>query len=237
MLTIGVLSGKGGVGKSTIAVNLALALQKRGRKVALMDMDFTGSNVPCLLGLNEEKLVGSGNMLSPIKYESGVEVMSLGFFMEGNKFAILGESRKEALIKEFKNQIAWSDDIDTVIIDEPPGSDIETTGCLDSFKGYRALIVTQPTVPSLADAERVTGLLNFKGVKILGIIENMSFDENEGAAKNLCEKYHLLFFGSIPHYPKIMYEGDKGSQKVLLNRTTIPGKVFEKMLREIEGGI
>jgi ATP-binding protein involved in chromosome partitioning len=182
---IAVASGKGGVGKSTVAVNLAVSLAKAGAKVGLLDADVYGPSMPLMMGVNERPLMRD-NKIVPLQAH-GVKVMSIGFILDPNKALIWRGPLVAQLINQFLNDVLW-EDLDYLVLDLPPGTgDVQLT-LVQKIPISGAVIVTTPQEVALADA--VKGLKMFQEVKtpILGIVENMSWFQPPGHE----ERYHIF---------------------------------------------
>jgi len=215
--TIAVSSAKGGVGKSTFATNLALALKKVGCKVGLLDADIYGPSVPKMLGINE-KPKSDGQKLEPvIKYD--IQCMSIGFLTDQQTPMIWRGPMVTSAIKTFTQKVNWKD-LDFIIVDMPPGTgDTQLTFSQD-IKIDGAIIVSTPQEVALLDVIRGIKMFDKLGVKILGLVDNMSFfvgDDGkkykifgEGGVKKTAEKFQKEFLGEIPINSEIGRHGDQG---------------------------
>ncbi len=220
--TIAVASGKGGVGKSTVAVNLAVALAQAGAKVGLLDADVYGPSTPLMLGVNERPLMRD-NKIVPLEAH-GVRVMSIGFILDSTKALIWRGPLVAQLITQFLNDVDWGD-LDYLVLDLPPGTgDVQLT-LVQRVPISGAVIVTTPQDVALADARK--GLKMFQEVKspVLGIVENMSWFEcpdcggrhhifGEGGGKRLADEAEIELLGQIP-IESIVREGSDTGQPVL----------------------
>ncbi|MBN8546809.1 MAG: Mrp/NBP35 family ATP-binding protein [Ignavibacteria bacterium] len=220
--TIAVASGKGGVGKSTVAVNLAVSLALDGAKVGLIDADIYGPSIPLMLGINEKPLVrqvdGKVRILPLQKF--GIQLMSIGFLVEDNAPVIWRGPMASGAVRQFMTDVDW-DDLDYLFFDMPPGTgDIQLTLC-QTIPLTGAVIVTTPQEVSLADARKAASMFERVNVPILGIVENMSYfiapDTNikydifgSGGGEKLAAECNSEFLGSIPIDPRIRVGGDKG---------------------------
>jgi ATP-binding protein involved in chromosome partitioning len=216
-----VLSGKGGVGKSTVAVNLALALHLAGKSVGLLDADIHGPSIPTLLGLEGRTVEGREDGLLPVRAE-GLEVMSLGFLLRSPDDAVIWRGPlKMGVIKQFLKDVAWGD-LDYLIIDSPPGTGDEPLSVIQLIGGLDgALIVTTPQKLAAVDVRKSVTFCRQLGVPVLGIVENMSGFVcpncgqvtpilSSGGGRRIAEDMGLPFLGSIPLDPKIAEAGDAG---------------------------
>ncbi len=220
--TIAVASGKGGVGKSTVAVNLAVALAKQGHKVGLLDADIYGPSIPLMLGLNEKPKIyqdsGSAKMLPLENY--GIKVMSIGFLLDDNAPVIWRGPMASGAVKQFMSDVKW-DELDYLIFDLPPGTgDIQLT-LVQSIPLSGAVIVTTPQEVSLIDARKGLQMFGRVNVPVFGIVENMSYfiapDTGNkydifgtGGGERFAKEFDVNFLGGIPIDPRIREGGDKG---------------------------
>jgi ATP-binding protein involved in chromosome partitioning len=169
-----ILSGKGGVGKTTIAVNLALSLALSGKRTGILDADIHGPDVPKMLGLDNEKLQSVDDFILPIEHESSLKVMSIGFMVPENESVIWRGPMKHNLIKQFIENVDWGD-LDYLVIDFPPGTgdeQISTAQLIGKVSG--AVIVSTPQKVAILDSVRTIDFCRKMNIPIYGIIENMS---------------------------------------------------------------
>jgi ATP-binding protein involved in chromosome partitioning len=216
--TIAVASGKGGVGKSTVAVNLAVALAKDGARVGLVDADIYGPSIPLMMGITGRPTV-INQRLQPME-NWGVKVMSIGFLVDPMQAVIWRGPMASGAVKQFMSDVDWGE-LDYLLFDLPPGTgDIQLT-LVQTIPLTGAVIVTTPQDISLADARKGFGMFNRVNVPILGIIENMSYfvcthcgqRENifdNGGGRKAAEELGVPFLGEIPIYTSIRVSGDKG---------------------------
>ncbi|KAB2909301.1 MAG: iron-sulfur cluster carrier protein ApbC [Ignavibacteriales bacterium] len=220
--TIAIASGKGGVGKSTVAVNLAVSLALEGAKVGLIDADIYGPSIPLMLGINEKPLVrqveNKIRILPLTKY--GIQLMSIGFLVDDNQAIIWRGPMASGAVKQFMTDVDW-DDLDYLLFDMPPGTgDIQLTLC-QVIPLTGAVIVTTPQDVSLADARKAAQMFEKVNVPVLGVVENMSYfiapdTKNRydifgtGGGEKLAKEFNAQFLGSIPIDPRIRVGGDKG---------------------------
>jgi len=236
-----VMSGKGGVGKSTIAAYLAVGLAKKGSQVGLMDVDLHGPSIPRLLGLTGQILsAGESNKAIPLKYLPNMEVMSIETLLGDKDTATIWRGPlKIGVIKQFINDIAWSNS-DYLIIDCPPGTGDEPLTIAQVIPDTKAIIVTTPQEISLADVRKSINFCHQVNMEILGLIENMSglkcphcgktidlFKTDGGAVT--AKKAGLKLLGSLPLEPDIVNEGDSGSM-AWMDKKDMP---YTKMFNEI----
>jgi len=222
---IGVASGKGGVGKSTVSLNLALVLSQTGAKVGLLDADVYGPSIPLMLGMGKANMEVADNKLQPAE-SNGLQVVSFGFFAEQeHQAAIYRGPIISGILKQFLVDTNWSD-LDYLIVDLPPGTgDIPLT-LAQTIPITGILVVTTPQEVASNVAVKAIGMFNKLNVPIIGVVENMSSfvcpncNENhyifgQGGAKKISEKYNIPFIGEIPLHTGIMEGSDKGKPIVI----------------------
>ena len=215
--TIAISSAKGGVGKSTFATNLALALKKLSCNVGLLDADIYGPSLPKLFNIND-KPESNGQTLNPIiKY--GIQCMSIGFLTDEQTPMIWRGPMVTSAIKTFTQKVNWKD-LDFLIVDMPPGTGDTQLTFSQEIKMDGAIIVSTPQEVALLDVIRGIKMFDKLGVKILGLVDNMSFfigDDGkkykifgEGGVKRTAEKFEKEFLGEIPLNPEVGKLGDEG---------------------------
>jgi ATP-binding protein involved in chromosome partitioning len=218
-----VLSGKGGVGKSTVAVNLAVSLADRGYSVGLLDIDIHGPSIPKLLGIEDRKpYADEYNKMVPVTYNASLKVISIGFLLQRNEDAIIWRGPlKYGVIKQFLKDVSWGE-LDYLIIDSPPGTGDEPLSVcqlIDNADG--ALIVTTPQDVALLDVKKSITFCRKLNMPIIGVIENMSGFTcphcgerieifKSGGGKRMSEEMNVPFLGSIPIDANITSMGDAG---------------------------
>ena len=216
--TIAVSSAKGGVGKSTFATNIALALKKIGCKVGILDADIYGPSLPRLFSINE-KPESDGKTLKPInKY--GIQCMSIGFLTEEQTPMIWRGPMVTSAIKTFTQKVAWKD-LDFIIVDMPPGTGDTQLTFSQEIKMDGVIIISTPQEIALQDVKRGIKMFDKLGVKIIGLIDNMSHfigDDGkkysifgEGGVKRTAEEFNKDFLGEIPINPDVGKQGDLGT--------------------------
>jgi len=222
-----VMSGKGGVGKSSVSVNIAAALAARGFKVGLMDVDIHGPSVPRLLGLSGQLEIGRGRMVKPMRYNDNLHVVSMESLLLDPDQAVLWRGpMKTTAIRQFISDMQWGD-LDFLVVDSPPGTGDEPMTVLKLIPEALAVVVTTPQEVSLADVRKAINFLQYAQANILGVVENMSglacphcgkdIDLfKKGGGRVLAEQYGLEFLGAIPLDPATVVAGDMGIPVVLL---------------------
>ena len=216
--TIAISSAKGGVGKSTFATNIALALKKTGCKVGLLDADIYGPSLPKLFSINE-KPKSDGKTLNPIlKYD--IQCMSIGFLTEEQTPMIWRGPMVTSAIKTFTQKVAWKD-LDFIIVDMPPGTGDTQLTFSQEIKMDGVIIISTPQEIALQDVKRGIRMFDKLGVKIIGLIDNMSHfigDDGkkypifgEGGVKRTSDEFNKEFLGEIPINPEVGKLGDLGT--------------------------
>src|SRR6202171_3598880 len=231
---IAVGSGKGGVGKTTVSVNLAVGLASLGHKTGLMDADVYGPNVPLMMGINETP-VAHGERIQPLE-RYGVKLMSMGFLNPGDKPLVWRGPMLHSVIQQFLRGVDWGD-LDYLIIDLPPGTgDVQLT-LLQTAPVTGAIVVTTPSDVSLEDARKAVHMFEQVKVSILGIVENMSYLEcphcndrvdvfSTGGGERTAREMQVNFLGAVPLDPKVRAGGDTG-QPVALRDGDTHGNVLD----------
>jgi len=239
--TIAVASGKGGVGKSTISVNLAVALAQEGARVGLVDADIYGPSIPLMMGITGRPGVRN-QRLQPLE-NWGVKVMSIGFLVDPMQAVIWRGPMASGAIKQFMTDVDWGE-LDYLVFDLPPGTgDIQLT-LVQTIPLTGAVIVTTPQDISLADARKGYVMFEKVNVPILGLIENMSYyvcthcghrEEifDNGGGRRAAEELGVPFLGEIPIFTSIRVSGDAGKPVVLEERTGGPGESIRRIARNM----
>ncbi len=220
---VAVSSGKGGVGKSTVATNLAVALAATGARVGLMDADVYGPNVPRMMGVNAPPPVVNQKII-PLQAH-GVKVISLGFLIERDQPAIWRGPIVMKIVTQFLRDVAWGQ-LDYFLVDMPPGTGDAQLSLVQATHVHGAIIVTTPQDVATGDALRGAKMFQRVNVPVLGIVENMSWFEcphcgkptpifGTGGGKRLADELELPLLGEIPLYPRIQEGGDRGTPIVV----------------------
>ncbi len=230
--TIFVLSGKGGVGKTTIAVNIALSLALSGKKTGLLDVDIHGPNAPKMLGLEGKKVEMDGSLMLPIGHDSMLKVMSFGFFINDKDSVIWRGPMKHNVIKQLIEEVSWGE-LDYLVVDFPPGTGDEQISTAQLIRGSSgAVIVSTPQKVAILDSVRTIDFCRKMSIPIIGIIENMSGAIfGEGSIKKIAEENSIPYLGSLPMAKEIAESGDEGIPFML--SSSGPAASFKKVMSKI----
>jgi ATP-binding protein involved in chromosome partitioning len=239
---IAVGSGKGGVGKTTLSVNLALALARLGFKVGLLDADIYGPNVPLMLGATGEPGLTADNSIIPFEVY-GVRVISVGYLNRGDKPLVWRGPMLHGVIKQFLQQVAWGE-LDYLVIDLPPGTGDVVISLTQTVPLTGAIVVTTPSDVSLQDARKAIEMFKQVRVEILGIAENMSYficphcnHETDifssGGGERTAKHYNVPFLGRIELDPTIREGGDSGHPVVLAGEQANNAKSLFAFARKV----
>jgi ATP-binding protein involved in chromosome partitioning len=239
---VAVSSGKGGVGKSTVAVNLAVSLTLDGARVGLMDADVYGPNVPMMLGASDARPEVEGNRLVPIE-AYGVKLMSMAFLQPGDKPMIVRGPILHGLVKQFLSDVKWGE-LDYLIVDMPPGTGDVQLSLAQLVPVQGAVLVTTPQDVAVADVRRALKMFETVHIPILGIVENMSYfiapDTGnrynifgEGGGEKLAGFYRVPFLGSVPLGIEVREGGDKGVPVVVSQPDSPQARAFKHVAEEI----
>src|SRR5881628_2343330 len=239
---VAVSSGKGGVGKSTVAVNLAVALALDGARVGLMDMDVYGPNVPIMLGATQARPEVELNKLIPVE-AYGVKLISMAILQPGDKPLIVRGPILHGLVKQFLSDVKWGE-LDYLIVDMPPGTGDVQLSLAQLVPVQGAVLVTTPQEVALADVRRALRMFETVAVPVLGVIENMSYfiapDTGnrynifgEGGGQKLAEMYGVPFLGAVPLGMDVREGGDKGVPVVIGKPESAQARAFRKVAEEV----
>ena len=237
-----VASGKGGVGKSTVTVNLARSLQSRGYKVGVLDADITGPSIAKLLGAEKSRLTGSPAGIEPVD-SKGLKVISMAFALSGADSAVVWRGpMKMAAIKQFMSDVNWGN-LDFLIIDLPPGTSDEPLSVVQLLPDLSgAVIVTTPQEVALLDSRKAVNMVKSMNVPLLGIVENMSGLRcphcgeileifKTGGGKKAAEELKVPFLGAVPLDPEVAPLGDSGV--AFVEKETAAKESFEKIVDKV----
>jgi ATP-binding protein involved in chromosome partitioning len=239
---VAVASGKGGVGKTTVAVNLALALAKLGHKVGLLDADVYGPNVPIMLGTTKEPLATMDKRIVPVEVQ-GLKMISMGLLNPGDKPMIWRGPMLHSVITQFLRSVEWGQ-LDYLIIDLPPGTgDVQLT-LIQTVAVTGAVVVTTPSTVALADVRKAIEMFRQVNVEVLGVVENMStfacphcgkpldiFGHGEGA--KTAQEYGVPVLGEIEIDPVIRIGGDTGKPVASLGESAPGAKSLYNVARAV----
>ncbi|AGW14266.1 Mrp/NBP35 family ATP-binding protein [Megalodesulfovibrio gigas] len=235
-----VMSGKGGVGKSSITVNLAAVLANMGYKVGIMDVDIHGPSVPAMLGLGSGLETAEDKRILPQQYNERLSVVSMDSLLKDRNQAVLWRGpMKHSAIRQFIADVAWGD-LDFLVIDSPPGTGDEHMTVLKTIPDALCVVVTTPQEVSLADVRKAINFLQYAKANILGVVENMSglccphcggdislF--KKGGGLKLAEQYGLPFLGAVPLDPATVVAGDRGAPVALLEEESPAKRAFQAL--------
>jgi ATP-binding protein involved in chromosome partitioning len=240
-----VLSGKGGVGKSTVAVNVAVALAMSGRKVGILDTDFHGPSIPTLLNLDEARPLSDGTSIFPVDFVEGIKVMSIGFLLPNQDDAVIWRGpMKMNVIKQLLSEVNWGG-LDYLVIDFPPGTGDEPLSVAQLIPNSDgAIIVTTPQDLSINDVRKCISFCRQVNVPVLGVLENMSglvcphcgtvIDIfKKGGGETMAKQMGVPFLGSIPIEPLIVDASDSGKPFVYHYSKTAAAQAFAKAIEPI----
>ena len=227
---IAVGSGKGGVGKTTVSVNLAVALASLGHKTGLMDADVYGPNVPLMMGINRTP-VAHGERIQPLE-QFGVKLMSMGFLNPGDKPLVWRGPMLHSVIQQFLRGVDWGD-LDYLLIDLPPGTGDVQLSLIQTAPITGAIVVTTPSDVSLEDARKAVHMFHQVKVPILGIVENMSFMNcphchkridvfSYGGGRRTAKEMHVHFLAELALDPEVRVGGDSGKPVALRKEQGAP---------------
>jgi ATP-binding protein involved in chromosome partitioning len=221
---IAVGSGKGGVGKTTVAVNTAIALARLGYRVGLMDADIYGPNIPLMMGSTEQPGIGEGNMILPNE-TYGIKTISIGYISTGDQPMVMRGPMLHQIVRQFLQQVQWGE-LDYLIVDLPPGTGDVVLSLVQMAPLTGAVVVSTPSDVALQDARKALEMFGQVNVPILGIVENMSHficphchQEidifSKGGVEHMAQKFNVPFLGAIELVPAIRAGGDSGSPVAL----------------------
>ena len=216
---VAVASGKGGVGKTTVAVNLAIALKRLGLKVGLMDADVYGPNVPVMMGTDEQPRAVNEKTIIPVE-AYGVKMISMGLLNPGDKPLVWRGPMLHSVIQQFLRSVQWGE-LDYLLIDLPPGTGDVQLSLIQNVSVTGAVVVTTPSLVALADVRKAIEMFRQVNVEILGVVENMSYFNcphcdgridvfGHGEGQHMAKNFGVPFLGEIEIDPQIRIGGDTG---------------------------
>ena len=239
------MSGKGGVGKSTVASNIAMSLALQGYKTGLLDVDIHGPSIPTIFGVEKERIVGSETSLNPITFGDNLKIISIGFLIDDSEGAIIWRGpAKAGVIQQFIKDVEWGE-LDYLIVDCPPGTGDEPLSAVQILgEGTKAVIVTTPQKLAITDVKKSVNFCKKVNVPIIGIIENMSGffcpECNKtieifksGGGEKMANEMNVPFLGKIPLDPQVVEAGDLGKPFVYFYSKTPTAQIMEEIIKPI----
>jgi Mrp family chromosome partitioning ATPase len=243
--TIIVMSGKGGVGKSTVSSNLAQALSLKGYQTGLMDLDITGPNIPKMFRIEDEKLYAEGDKLIPVSVPPSLSIMSMGFLLPDKDSAVMWRGpMKTGAIRQFIEDVEWGD-LDYLIVDMPPGTGDEALSIVQLIpKADGAVIVTTPQDVAVLDSRKSITFASQSKLPIIGLIENMSGFVcrhcgeltdifGSGGGEKTAESLGIQFLGRVPLEPGVAISGDSGMPMVIYDPDSKSAAAFNEIADKI----
>jgi len=239
---IAVGSGKGGVGKTTLAVNLAIAMAKLGHKVGLLDADVYGPNVPLMLGTSAQPKVLAENRIEPLEAH-GLKVISVGFLNPGDKPLIWRGPMLHSIIRQFLGSVQWGN-LEYLVVDLPPGTGDVALSLIQTVPLTGAIVVSTPSDVSLQDARKAIEMFRQMKVDVVGMVENMSYFVcphcgqqtdifSHGGAQRTAEQFGVSYLGDVQLDPDIRKSGDMGSPAVLAGEDSPAAKSLYDFARKV----
>ncbi|HYE16152.1 MAG TPA: Mrp/NBP35 family ATP-binding protein [Pyrinomonadaceae bacterium] len=239
---IAVSSGKGGVGKSTVAVNLAVSLARDGARVGLMDADVYGPNVPLMMGVARERPTVNVNKLVPLEAH-GIRLMSMAVLKPGDEPMIVRGPILHGLVRQFLQDVEWGE-LDYLVVDMPPGTGDVQLSLAQLVPVQGAVLVTTPQEVALADVRRALRMFEAVNVPVLGVVENMSYFVapdtgtrynifGEGGGERLSRGYGVPFLGAIPLGVEVREGGDRGVPVVVSDPASPQAEAFRRVAEEV----
>lgn len=240
-----VLSGKGGVGKSTVATNIAVALSLKGKKVGLIDIDIHGPSIPKMLGLEGTTLKQTVEGLLPVTYSENLKVISIGFVLRDQRSAVIWRAPlKHSLIRQFLTDVRW-EELDYLVIDSPPGTGDEPLSVVQLLEeADGGIIVTTPQEVALADVRRAITFCRQVNLPVLGVVENMSGFVcphcgktvdifKMGGGEEMASEMGVPFLGRVPLEPKMVESGDSGKPYLKYYHDSETARAFESVIKPL----
>ena len=240
-----VLSGKGGVGKSTVAVNLAVSLALAGKKVGLLDIDIHGPSIPKILNLEGETIQAVGDVILPVEMVENLKVMSIGFLLRESSDAVIWRGpMKYQMIKQFLKDVKWGM-LDFLIVDSPPGTGDEPLSVVQLLENADgAIIVTTPQEVALSDVRKCISFCHSLNLTVIGVLENMSgfvcpkcgertYIFKSGGGREMANQMNMPFLGRIPIDPQIVHACDSGQPYIRYYANSEAAKAFKPVIQSV----
>ena len=242
---IAVASGKGGVGKSTVATNLALSLSLDGAKVGLLDADIYGPNIPLMMGIEARPKATENRIQPPVAH--GIKLMSMGFLVDPKQPLIWRGPMLHSAIRQFLQDVEWGD-LDYLVIDLPPGTGDASLSLAQSLSITGTVIVTTPQQVAISDVIRSVGMFEQLNVSVLGVVENMSYFVapdtgirydifGHGGGQAMAEEIGLPFLGEIPLEPAVREGGDSGMPIVVRDADSAAAQAIRRIARTVAAAV
>ena len=239
---IAVGSGKGGVGKTTLAVNLAIVLAKLGHKVGLLDADVYGPNVPLMLGISGQPKIGGDNRITPLEVH-GLKVISVGFLNPGDKPLIWRGPMLHSIIRQFLGSVEWGQ-LDYLVVDLPPGTGDVSLSLIQTVPLTGAIVVSTPSDVSLQDARKAIEMFRQMKVDVVGMVENMSYFVcphchqqtdifSRGGAEKTASQFEVAYLGAVQLDPELRKAGDSGKPVVLEGENSPSAQSLYEFARKV----
>src|SRR5580692_10549804 len=239
---VAVASGKGGVGKTTVAVNLAIAMKNLGAAVGLLDADVYGPNVPVMLGTNEQPRALDERTIVPVQ-AYGLKVISMGLLNPGDKPLVWRGPMLHSVMQQFLRSVRWGQ-LDYLVVDLPPGTGDVQLSLIQTVSVTGAVVVTTPSLVALADVRRAIEMFRQVNVEILGVVENMSYFScphcngridvfGHGEGKHMAESFRVPFLGEIEIDPQIRIGGGTGKPVAAMGEDAPGGKSIFSVARRL----
>ena len=240
---IAIASGKGGVGKSTVSTNLAVALARLGKKVGIMDADIHGPDIPMMFGINERPMVNNEKRIIPIE-KYGVKVISIGSLLDSDSTPVIWRGPLiTKIIEQFYNDVEWGV-LDFLIIDLPPGTGDASLTISQSLPTKYGIIVTTPQDVSVLDASKALSMFKQTNIEVIGVVENMSYFVcpstgekfeifGSGGGERMQSEFGVKLLGKVPIEAKVREGGDTGMPMVLIEENTETKKEFVSIAKEV----